>query len=342
MVIFQTAAIALSIASSYSLNVDEGTPDASADYSAAVATLEAAMIAINTDPEQGIAELRAAIDALHDFGPLLAEDPEALELRVLAELTLARAQLSQGDRFAAAETIDASLEALGDVALDSERLGPRLGALVDERRALQRARGVARLRVECARPCRVLIDERNAGVVDTPGSARELDLPLGEHRVWISALDRDDREPLREAVTLDAAGERTTLRMAETEEDDARVEPPPPRFEASTREGGAIVIGPGPRRIAPRWAEVTALATGGAAMIAGAVLWGLDSRCPGGVDPSDVVACPQLYDTRTAGIALVSAGFAAGLTGGVMLVVDETRLGDRRGRELGLIWEAKF
>ena len=77
-------------------------------------------------------------------------------------------------------------------------------------------------------------------------------------------------------------------------------------------------------------------------MIAGAVLWALDSRCPGDADPSDVVACPELYDTRAAGIALVSAGFAAGLTGGVMLVVDETRIGDRRGRELGLVWQARF
>jgi hypothetical protein len=72
------------------------------------------------------------------------------------------------------------------------------------------------------------------------------------------------------------------------------------------------------------------------------VLWAIDSRCPRGADPSDLAACPELYDTRAGGIALVSAGFAASLTGGVMLIVDETRIGDRRGTELGLVWTTRF
>lgn len=347
MSLFQSSILASLIAISGTANVEIDAPiEATSErYEAAVAGLEAAMIEINTDPAQGIAELRAAIDALRDHGPLLAEDPAALELRVLAELTLARAQLSQGDRFGAAATVDASLEALGDVALEADRLGPRLGALVEERRQVQRARGVSRLRVECALPCRVLIDERNAGVVETPGSARELALPLGDHRVWISALDGDHGEgegrELRTEVALDSADALVTLRFPGPGSD-ASAQAPAPRLEGGDGEHDTLGLGPAPRRIAPRWVEVTALATGAAALVAGAAVWALDSRCPGGADPNDVVACPELYDTRNAGIALVSAGFAAALTGGVMLSVDETRLGDRRGHELGLIWKARF
>ena len=52
------------------------------------------------------------------------------------------------------------------------------------------------------------------------------------------------------------------------------------------------------------------------------MLWAIDSRCPRGADPNDVVACPELYDTRVAGITLVAAGAASAVAGGVMLVVE--------------------
>jgi hypothetical protein len=309
------------------------------EYGATVANLEAAMIEVNTHPEQGIAKLRAALEQLREFAPLLAEDPEALELRTLAELTLARAELARGDRYAASATVDATLETLGGRPLPIERLGPSLGALVEERTRAIEARGTARLRVECSSPCRVLVDERNVGDVVEAGSARELALPLGKHRIWVEDLEPDEDEPLRTTLALDSADALTTLRYPEAE-----AEPPAPglgKARSRTDEGELELPGPR-RRVAPRWVEVTTLAAGTAAIAAGAVLWALDSRCPRGADPNDIVACPELYDTRNAGIALVSAGFAAGLTGGVMLIVDETRVGDRRGRELGLVWTARF
>lgn len=303
------------------------------EYARAVAAVADAMVEINTDPEQGSAKLRLALERLWEFAPLLAEDPQALEQRTLAEFALARAELARGDRYAAAATIDASLEALGGRPLDTERLGPSLGALVEERAQALQARGVARLRVECSVACRVLIDERNAGDVDVAGSARELAVPLGRHRVWVEAIADSDLPPLRTTVALDSADARVTLAYP-------AVEPPPPSVTPTDTDALEL---PTPRsRVAPRFVEVTALATGTAALVAGAVLWAIDSKCPRGADPNDIVACPELYDTRTAGITLVSAGVAAALTGGVMLVVDETRLGDRRGRELALVWTARF
>jgi hypothetical protein len=301
------------------------------EYARAVAAVADAMIEINTDPEQGSATLRLALERLWEFAPLLAEDPAALEQRTLAEFALARAELARGDRYAAAATIDASLEALGGRPVDTEALGPSLGALVEVRAQALQARGSARLRVECSVACRVLVDERNAGDVDVAGSARELTVPLGNHRVWVEAITDSDLPPLRTTVALDSADARVTLAYPEAE-------PPPPSIQPNDE----FELPAARTRVAPRFVEVAALATGSAALIAGAVLWAIDSRCPRGADPTDVVACPELYDTRTAGIALVSAGAAAALTGGVMLVVDETRVGDRRARELGLVWTARF
>lgn len=328
MVIIETCILAMSLL--------WGPPNAGPEpdeYARAVATVADAMLEINTDPEQGSAKLRAALERLWEFAPLLAEDPAALEQRTLAEFALARAELARGDRYAAAATIDASLEALGGRPVDTERLGPSLGALVQERAQALQARGVGRLRVECSVACRVLVDERNAGDVDVAGSARELTVPLGQHRVWVEAIAEPELPPLRTTVALDSADARVTVAYPE-------VEPPPPSI---TPTGADEFELPAPRtRVAPRFVEVAALATGSAALVAGAVLWAIDSRCPRGADPNDIVACPELYDTRTAGITLVSAGVAAALTGGVMLVVDETRVGNRRGRELGLVWTARF
>jgi hypothetical protein len=313
-----------------------GSP-ASDEYRDAVAAVEAGMLEINTDPEHGSATLRAALERLHSYAPQLAEDPQALELRTMAELALARAELSKGDRYAASATIDATLEALGGRPLDLERLGPSLAALVRERAAAIEARGSARLRVECSVACRVLVDERNAGDVAEPGSARELALTLGKHRVWVETLAPSPAaEPLRTTVALDSAEQLVTLSFPPADTTEA---PAPTLVHERTP---AFVPALARGRIAPRWAEITPLVVGSAAMIAGAVLWAIDSKCPRGADPTDIAACPELYDTRTAGIALVSAGFAAGLTGGVLLTVDETRVGDRRSRELGLAWTTRF
>jgi hypothetical protein len=321
-------------------------------YGAAIATVETALLQINTDPEHGLDVLDAALIGLREFTPQLAGDPRALELRSLAELALARAQLAQGDRYAASATIDATLEALGDAPLPSERLGPGLGALVAERQRVLEARGVARLRVECHNPCRVLVDERNVGDVEQPGFARELALPLGAHRVWIESLDADqapDTDPMRTTVSLDSADSVVVLRYpasTDTLQAPDTLRAPDtlqaPELAPASAAPDHLELGPPLRRVAPRWAELTTMVAGGAALAAGAVLWAIDSTCPRGADPNDIAACPELYDTRGAGIALVSAGVAATLTGGVMLIVDETRIGDRRGTELGLAWTTRF
>ncbi|HLT40233.1 MAG TPA: hypothetical protein VK034_28330 [Enhygromyxa sp.] len=296
-------------------------------YRQAVAAVEQGMLAINTDPGGGVETLRAALAGLHEHAPRLAADPDALELRTLAELALARALLAGGDRQAAAAAVDGALEGLGATALSVDQLGPSLGALVAERQQALAGRGSARLRVACAVPCRVYVDERTSTAAEAEGA----NLPLGEHRVWIEG---EGAAPLRTKLTLADADATLTLAYPEA----AAIAPDPQLIDATPELGRAGPV----KRVAPRWAEVGSLVVGSAAVIAGAVLWALDSKCPRAADPNDVAACPQLYDTRTAGIALVSAGSATALLGGVMLAVDEARLGDRRGHQLALTWTTRF
>jgi hypothetical protein len=304
-------------------------------YAAALAAVEQAAVEVNTDPTRGIASLRSALVALHEFAPELAADAGALELRTMAELALARAQLAAGEREAAIVTIDAALVSLGATTLPIERLGPSLGALVEQRRDALAARGEGRLQVRCAVPCRVYVDERGS----TAAAGEGLTLPLGEHRLWVAAAD-DTSPPLRRVLQLTDPGATLSASYPVGPQGVESVEPPAPTLLDAP--GPGVVLDRPRKRVAPRWVELAALATGGAAVIAGAVLWALDSRCPRGVDPTHIAACPELYDTRNAGIALVSAGAATALTGGVMLIVDETRVGDRRGRELGLVWTTRF
>lgn len=328
MAIGHTCSLALFLFLEYANMSTAAQADA---YAKAVAAVEQGMVEINTDPTQGIAALRAALAELHDFAPQLAHDPAALELRTMAELALARALLASGDADAAAASVDSALESLAGAALPVDHLGPSLGALVDQRERALAARGQARLKVACSVPCRVYVDERLSPANEAEGAS----LPVGQHRVWIES---DEAEPLRTTLTLSDPQAALTLAYPELD----TLEPPAPGLVGDDPQVEGSLRSSDSKRAAPRWVEITTLVLGTAAAAAGGVLWALDSSCPGGADPNDVAACPQLYDTRTAGIALVSAGAAVALTGGVMLTVDESRLGDRRGRELALVWTTRF
>lgn len=311
-------------------NLDTDTPPTDsaepgrdhAAYARALEALDEAMLVANTDPEQGIALLNRALSALHQFAPLLAVDQTARMRRSLAHLALARAKLSRGDERGAAESIDQTLRELGDLELPSEQLGPTLGRLVDERRAALTSAGDGHLRVVCAAPCSVWVDERDANsALATEG----LSLVLGSHRVWIE--DQAGRlEPLHTRVELDDVGQPLELHY-----------PPPitPRPELVHEPSAASVDQPIPRRVrrlAPRWAEISTASVGVAALTVGAVLWAINDTCPGGSDPRDTQACPQLYDTRASGISTVVLGSAILVTGVVMLTFDEVRQ-RRHGRE---------
>ncbi len=285
-------------------------------YQRALVALEEATVLANTDPEPGIVALSRALAALHQFAPLLAADPDALARRTLAQLTLARAKLARGDEIGAAESMDAALRELADPTLPTAGMGPSLTQLYEQRRAALREIGTASLRIECAVACRAYVDERPLADDDQP--VIEATLLLGRHRVWIASEDAA-HDPLRATLELDEAG--ITLSYPPTEA-------PPPRLPAEPGMPGADTpdhSSKPSKRVMPRWAELALLGSGSAGLIAGSTLWAIDSKCPGGVDPHDIEACPELYDTRTAGIVLVTAGAAALLTGASLLIFDEAR-----------------
>jgi hypothetical protein len=292
-----------------------------AAYARALQALDDALLVANTDPEQGIPALNRALDALHQFAPLLAVDEEARMQRSLAHLALARAKLARGDEQGAAESVDSTLRELGELELPVEQLGPTLGKLFKARRSALATLGEARLRVSCATACTVWIDERSA---DQALMSEGQSLIPGSHRVWIEDPS-GSLEPLRTSVELRADDPPLELSYPA-----ANV--PHPQLLDGSRQSNFDRARNRNNRLAPRWAEVLTTSMGVAVLAAGATLWALNNKCPGGHDPHDTVACPQLYDTRTAGIASVTIGGTILVTGVVMLTVDELRQ-RRRARE---------
>ena len=290
-----------------------------ATYLRALDALDEAMLVANTDPEQGIALLNRALSALHQFAPLLALDPAARMRRSLAHLALARAKLARGDEQGAAQSVDATLRELGELELPLDELGPTLARLVEARRGALEELGHGSLRVVCASACEVWIDEN-------PGEAalesEGFDLAVGSHRVWIEDPS-GALAPLQTSVEL-LAEDSTELRYP------ALV--PAPTLVPATPDASRTNLDEGARdRLAPRWAELLGASLGVVTLAAGATLWAIDSHCPGGVDPNDVQACPQLYDTRVAGITTLALGSALVLSSVALLTTDELRL-RRRGR----------
>jgi hypothetical protein len=273
------------------------------DPAATRAALERAIQLANEDPAAGVAALREAIAELQADAIALADDPAARAERDRASSLLARALLASGDVDGAKEAIDAAIRSAGPEPLPVGELGPGIAALHAERvEAL--ARGPrASLAVECGTPCRILVDER-------PVTSPLPDVPAGPYRIFVGPKEIGGPEPLR--VTVQLEGPHT-------------IHWPPPREPEPTT--AAPPSADRRRRALPRWLEIGALVAGAAGVGVGAALLAIDGRCPGGGDVEDPDACPDLYDTKTGGIVAISVGGAVMSAGGVMLVVDEVRVG---------------
>jgi hypothetical protein len=74
----------------------------------------------------------------------------------------------------------------------------------------------------------------------------------------------------------------------------------------------------------PRWASIAGISGGAAMVIAGAVLLGIDGKCPGGYDPvTEVGECPSVYNTNVGGGVLVGVGSVVMLGMGTVLTITE-------------------
>ena len=314
---------------------DSAGEDSGGSYEEALAAVEETNIAVNSDPEANLTALSEAIEQLSGFGPQIAASPDGRETLDLSLLNLARTLLLTEDEARAAEVMDQVIRSAYGRTLPTRRFGPTLVEFHDQRRALLDAQGSASIQVQCRVSCRVVIDAQATTTDSGP-------LYLGSHRVWIEAVDHDpgadagsDAEPARHEVVLEQAGTTTVLHF--------------PAEEPVCDEPAPVVVKPAPppepKRMLPRWAEITVAVIGVGATIAGGVMLGLDGNCSGGggLDPiADAQQCPQLYEGTVPGLVAIGVGSALVVAGAVTLSVDEVRVGNQRGRQALLTWKMRF
>lgn len=300
-------------------------------YERSLAAVQAATFATNTEPERGALQLEVALRALLDHSPRLSSDREAQRLQILGELALARVALLEGEDLRARTIVDrlltiAELSGSQDD-LDEDTVGPRLSALLSERRAS----GVgawARLRVHCRAPCTVFIDGRAVAREQATGGG--IPLSVGEHALWIE----EGARPRREWIEVQTSGELLERSTGSS------VEPPPPTITADTLEPRSISAPAGLPRgvdrtepILPRWLEITGVVAGAGLGGAGGGLLVVDGRCVGGGSPSGPNACASLHHTRAGGLALAAVGATTLLTSAIFLAIDERRRGRVNGED---------
>jgi hypothetical protein len=93
------------------------------------------------------------------------------------------------------------------------------------------------------------------------------------------------------------------------------------RFEDSQGKGDGDEVKVWP---IPRWASAVGLGAGAAMVITGAVLLGIDGKCPGGYDPvTEIDQCPSVYNTNVGGGVLVGVGSVVMLASGTILTITE-------------------
>ncbi|MEZ4381714.1 MAG: hypothetical protein R3A79_10210 [Nannocystaceae bacterium] len=292
-------------------------------YSSWTLRLDSAIQATNDDPASA-GELAAALDEAPSFTSSLANDDAARNDRNTGLLALARAYLVSGQRDKAVATMDEALRSAGSDPLDVARFGPTLGDLHRERVAALEHAGRGSIKVECAAPCRVYLNEHPA-----PSNAQGLF--VGPYRVHVES-STNAYPPHDEVVVVAQAGQEIAVGF-------------PPGVEGPARPDG-LTNGPGEgdepevkkaKRILPRWLEVTAMVGGLAAAGAGTFLVLANDRCVGDFQTTPTAempgTCADIYDSRVGGLAAIGAGAAFFAGGVITLSIDESRA--RRTRKAG-------
>lgn len=316
------------------------SPSSEGSYEAARLEVRDALDAIKGEVNDDNADaLKRALTRLQsEHGPQLATDPDGLDERRQAYLALAYAYLLLDDLFQAEKAMDEALRIAMGKELPVEPFGPKLAELYAERKRVLEASGRASVKIDCAVPCRVLLSEQ-----PIPGND-PVSLYLGTYRVWIEATD-GSTEPMQVTIELDEDGQSERISFGEAAK--ASPEPLAPKLEPEPTPGPippTVDTGEadGARRIQPRWAELLGMGVGAGLLVAGAVILGLDNRCPNLQDATS--RCAKVWDTEpAAGYSLLALGGGLLLVEGVMLTVDEVRVRkDRRDLQVGIGWTLRF
>ncbi|MBX7084286.1 MAG: hypothetical protein K1X88_34085 [Nannocystaceae bacterium] len=273
--------------------------------------------AATEDPQGGAQTLLTALEQATEIAAIGARAPELQDARTYALLALARARVTLGDAAQAEAAIDLALATAGDRALPTTLFGPGVVTLHERRSATAAERASATLSVTCSR-CLVAIEGAANRCVEGD-KATELRLPPGRWRVTL--IDAVDPKHTRsEAIELDEIG-RASLVL-------------PPRTG-----GGSDGSDGAPRRKLPRWAGILGVSVGVGLAITGAVLLGLDGRCPDGSDPRSMGACTDVLATGGLGIGLLAGGAAAAIGFAIPLAIGERRAKRARaGKTAAIRW----
>ncbi|MCA9661639.1 MAG: hypothetical protein KC486_25090, partial [Myxococcales bacterium] len=161
-------------------------------YSEWTLRLDAAIQATNDDPG-GATELAGLLDQAPGFAGSLANDDAARNDRNTGLLALARAYLVNDARDKAVATMDEALRSAGNDPLDVDRFGPSLADLHRERVAALDHAGKGTIKVDCAAPCRVYLNEH-------PAPAHASGLWVGPYRVHVESST--DAYPAHDEVVV--------------------------------------------------------------------------------------------------------------------------------------------
>ncbi|PRQ10030.1 hypothetical protein [Enhygromyxa salina] len=269
---------------------------------------------------------QAAIAALESAIELHAQSPDAASLKpsesvLEARVILIRLHLVQGETQAAQAAMDDLIRTARDQAPPVRSYGPEVTELYEARKAALQAAGTATLEFDCEVACERIINERKSTSDREP-------LLLGSYRVWVKAA-QPGADWVYHDVELAVPGAVKTIGYADPNPADVALPPPPPPEEAPKR------------RMLPRGAEIAGLTAGVGLLVAGAVLLSFDQKCSASKQPltpdTTMEACgDSVYETTAAGASLLGVGGGLLVVSGVLLGVDEVRVGRAKGRQVTL------
>lgn len=272
-----------------------------------------------------LAPLEHALAEASAYAAEFAYHPAALDVREEASFALiVGLSYAEPPREAeAAARMDEVIRSGQGRELDLTPYGPTLTRLHAERLAELRARGTAELIVNCAVPCRVIINERARSTYPSV-------LLLGRYRVRVESRDGVVGEDYE--LELGRAGEIVELDYPPQQQ----LPDQPPELSAQL---------PAPRL--RRWEEIVLMTASAGVVAGGGAVFGPHNQCIG--DPSldwrlDP-ACDEIYNTAWIGGTLVAIGAAGLITLTYLLIDDEKRRRNMRAVSLGgggLGWSLAF
>ncbi len=317
----------------------------SQSYEQSVAEFDAALAALGTE-EVSVAEATAALEralaGLAQHPEQIPNDSETLDRLAQARLGLAWQRLVNDDEPAAIAAMDEAIRSARGRSLPAGKFGPKVLRLYEDRLQALKDSGTAIIAVECgAIPCQIVVDERRSANPTDP-------LYLGSYRVWVGPRDGDAVWEFYE-VKLSIRNEQVDV-VYKAGANAAKLEAPPEPelgFEPVGPPVGATDTKPKKARMLPRWASILGMTVGAGLAVGGGLLL-LDGACLDGSDvepDADAPPCDRVWQRNVPaglGYGLLGVGAGVFVVSGVVLTVDEVRVGDRKGKQAMLTWTFQF